>query len=329
MNHHEAPPLLLTLALSSYALMQGHVLAQSISTLTLTHDEGRATIKKNPQRVVAMDEEALGWLAALSVQGRVVGIGSTYFEPSDLQGGKLKPNVLKEGFYGRVGLKNPTYIGSWTAPNLETLTALKPDLIVRLTWDGNQNYDKLSKIAPTVGYKEGSAGFWQKGLRDLAKVFGKQVEAEKVIKQVADVNRANARKLLTAGTFKKYDKVVVVAPFTGGNNWVYTDVRLIPDLRTLGFKDGLKAGKSTLGVGSGSQISDEALLSLDKKTLVVLFPPGGKYDGADAFLKTPVGQKLKAQSVVYRPEAFAPYSGPLTSIRNSNEVTKLILQKVK
>lgn len=317
----------LTLALGAFAATQGHVLAQQVAKMTLQHDEGRATVNRNPMRVVALDEEALGWLAALGLQSRVVGIGSTYLDPSDLQGGKVKPNVLKEGFYGRVGLNNPVYIGSWTAPNFETLTALKPDLIVRLTWDGNQNYDKLSKIAPTVGYKEGGAGFWQKGLRDLAKVFGKQVEAEKVIKQVADVNRSNAKKLLAAGVFGKYNKVVVLAPFTGGNNWVYTDVRLIPDLRALGFKDGLKLGKSTLGVGA--QVSDEALLGLDKKTLVVLFPPGGKYDGADAFLKTPVGQRLKAQSLIYRPEAFAPYSGPLTSIRNSNEVTQLILAKVK
>lgn len=320
-------PLPLTLALGTYLLTQGLVLAQTQGTVTLKHDEGTATIRKNPQRIVVMDEEALGWLAALGLSDRVVGLGSTYFTPSDLSGGKLKPEVLKRGFYGRVKLNNPAYIGDWTAPNLETITALKPDLIVRLTWDGNQNHDKLSKIAPTVGYKEGGPGFWQKGLRDLAKVFGKQVEAEKVIQQVADVNRANARKLLAAGAFKKYDKVVVVAPFAGGNNWVYTDVRLIPDLRALGFRDGLKAGKATLGVGA--QISDEALLGLDKKTLLVLFPPGGKYDGADAFLKTPVGQKLRAQSIVYRPEAFAPYSGPLVSIRNSNEVTRLILDKVK
>ena len=320
-------PLPLTLALGTYLLTQGLVLAQTQGTVTLKHDEGTATIRKTPQRIVVMDEEALGWLAALGLSDRVVGLGSTYFTPSDLSGGKLKPEVLKRGFYGRVKLNNPAYIGDWTAPNLEAITALKPDLIVRLTWDGNQNHDKLSKIAPTVGYKEGGAGFWQKGLRDLAKVFGKQVEAEKVIKQVADVNRANARKLLAAGTFKKYDKAVVVAPFAGGNNWLYNDVRLMPDLRTLGFKDGLKLGASTLGVGA--QVSDEALLTLDRKTLVVLFPPGGKYDGADAFLKTPVGQKLKAQSVVYRPEAFAPYSGPLTSIRNSNEVTRLILEKVK
>lgn len=296
-------------------------------TLTVKHDEGTATVKKNPGRVIAMDEEALGWLAALGVSDRVVGLGSTYFSPTDLSGGKIKNDVLKRGFYGRIDLKNPAYIGDWQAPNLETITALKPDLIVRLTWDGNQNHDKLSRVAPTVGYKEAGSGFWQKGLRDLARVFGKQVQAERVIKQVADTHRANARKLLAAGVFKTYPKVVVVAPFAGGSNWIYTDVRLIPDLRALGFRDGLKPKEGSLGVGS--QISDEALLGLDKRTLVVLFPPGGKYNGADAFLKTPVGQRLRAQSVVYVPEEFSPYSGPLVSVRHSNELTRLILEKVK
>ncbi len=303
------------------------LLAASAQAVTIRHDEGAATLGGVPKRIVAMDEEALGWLAALGVSDRVVGLGSTYFTPADLSGGKLKPEVLKRGFYGRVNLNSPAFVGDWTAPNLETITALKPDLIVRLTWDGNQNYDKLSKVAPTVGFKEGGPGFWQAGLRALAKVFGKQADAERVIKQVSDTNRANAAKLRQAGVFSKYDKVVVVAPFAGGSTWVYSTVRLIPDLRALGFKDGLNLGKSTLGVGT--QISDEALLGLDKKTLVVLFPPGGKYNGADAFLKTPAGQKLRGQSVLYVPEDFSPYSGPLVSLRNSSELTRLILEKVK
>jgi len=299
----------------------------SAQTLTLKHDEGTATVRKDPQRVVVMDEEALGWMFALGLGERVVGLGSTYLTPAQLSGGKLKPEVLKQGFYRRGKLGNPAYIGSWTAPSLETLTALRPDLIVRLTWDGNQNYDKLSRVAPTVGYQEGAPGFWQKGLRDLARVFGRQVQAERVIKEVADTHRAGARKLLAAGVFKKYPKVVVIAPFAGGNNWIYTSTRLIPDLRALGFRDGLKPGKVTLGVGA--QISDEALLGLDRQTLVVLFPPGGAYNGADAFLKTPVGQHLKAQSILYVPEDFSPYSGPLVSVRNSTELTRLILEKIK
>ncbi|WP_161880785.1 ABC transporter substrate-binding protein [Deinococcus alpinitundrae] len=316
--------LLLSLVLLPAAAAQSN---RQITALTLKHDEGTTTVKANPQRIVVMDEEALGWMFALGLGDRVVGLASSYLSPTDISGGKVKPALLKTGFYARGRLNNPSFVGSWTAPNLETILALRPDLIVRLTWDGNQNYDKLSKIAPTVGYQEGGPGFWQKGLRDLARVFGKQVQAEQIIKRAADANRADARKLLSAGVFKKYDKVVVLAPFSGGNTWAYSRVRLIDDLRALGFKDGLRLGTATLGIGA--QISDEALLGIDQKTLVVLFPPGGQYNGADAFLKTPVGQRLQAQSVLYTPEAFSPYSGPLTSIRNSDEVTRLILDKLK
>lgn len=133
-RRYEDLPLLLTLILGAYAATRGFVLAQGLTTITIKHDEGSATIKKNPQRIIAMDEESLGWLAALGLQDRIVGIGSTYFEPADLNGTRIKPEVLERGFYGRVNLKNPAYIGNWETPNLETLTALKPDLIVRLTW---------------------------------------------------------------------------------------------------------------------------------------------------------------------------------------------------
>ncbi|AWN23042.1 iron ABC transporter substrate-binding protein [Deinococcus irradiatisoli] len=317
-------PLMLPLLFGAAAVQ---VAAAQTQTLTIQHDEGRTSVPGRPQRVVVLDEEALGWMFALGLGDRVVGLGSSYLTPGDLSGGKLKPGVLGSGFYARGALKNPSFVGSWTTPNFETITALKPDLIVRLTWEGNQNYDKLSRIAPTLGYQESGAGFWQKGLRDLARIFGKQVQAETVIKQAADVNRTNARKLLAAGVFKTYDKVVVLAPFSGNSIWAYSRVRLIDDLKALGFKDGLKVGAATLGVGA--QVSEEALLNLSPKTLVVLFPPGGQYDGAEAFLKTAVGQRLKAQSVLYTPEAFSPYSGPLTSIRNSNEVTRLILDKLK
>jgi len=299
----------------------------SAQTLTVTHDEGRTTLKPNPARVVVMDEEALGWMYALDLADRVVGIGSAYLTPADITNGRVKPAVLNTGFYARGKPADPAYIGSWVTPNLETILTLKPDLIVRLTWQGNQNYDKLSKIAPTVGYQEGGKGFWQKGLRDLARIFGRQEHAERVIKHVADTNRANAGKLRDAGVFRKYPKVVVLAPFAGGSNWLYTSVRLIDDLRALGFRDGLRPGNVTLGIGTN--ISDEALLGLGKDTLVVLFPPGGKYNGAEAFLNTPAGQRLKNQSVLYVPEDFSPYSGPLVSVRNSNDLTRLILAHVK
>ncbi|ADV65992.1 ABC transporter substrate-binding protein [Deinococcus maricopensis] len=314
----------LPLLLATTALLS----AASAQTLTIKHDEGTTTVKKDPKRLVVLDEEALGWIYALGLGDRVVGLGSSMLSPTDLTAsGKIKPERIKGTFLARGNINNARFVGSWTAPNLETILALKPDMIVRLTWAGNQNYDKLSRIAPTVGYREDATGFWKTGLRDLARVFNRQEQAENIIRQVAETHRTNARKLLSAGAFTKYPKVVVISPFQGGSNYIYTKTRLIEDMRALGFKDGLSVNTATLGVGA--VISDEALLSLDKRTLVVLFPPGGQYNGAAAFLNSPVGQRLKAQTVVYTPEANSPWSGPLVSIRNSSEVTNLILQHLK
>ncbi|WP_102128024.1 ABC transporter substrate-binding protein [Deinococcus planocerae] len=302
--------------------------AASAQTVTLKHDEGTAQVTRDPKRLVVLDEGALDMIYALGLGDRVVGLGSAVTGPDGLTaGGFLKPEVLRTGFLARGKLNNPRFVGGWTSPNLETILSLKPDLIVRSTWEGNQNYDRLSRIAPTAGFREDAPGFWQGSLRNLARVFGRQVQAERVIKQAADTNRANARRLAAAGVFRKYPKVVVVSPFTGGSTWLYNEVRLIDDLRALGFKDGLRAPSTTLGVGA--QISDEALLNLDKQTLVVIMPPAGQYNGGDAFLKSAVGQRLRGQSVVYNLEANSPWSGPLVSIRNSNDVTRLILEAVK
>lgn len=63
------------------------------------------------------------------------------------------------------------------------------------------------------------------------------------------MNCVNVRKLLVVGVFKKYDKVVVVVFFVGGNNWVYSNVWLIFDLWVFGFKDGLNIKVIILNVG--------------------------------------------------------------------------------
>lgn len=319
--------------LSPYALATAALLLLGLGAsaqngpLIIQHDEGTAQIAGVPERLLVMDEEALGWVYALNLEDRVVGLGSSYLTPDMLQGGKVKADVLERGFFGHGRLNEPASVGSWTAPNLETITALAPDLTVRLTWDGNENYDKLSAVSPTLGYKEGGPDFWKRAITDLGKIFGREERAAAIIKLPDNVNRYNRAALEAAGVFTRFPKVVVVAPFAGGSNWVYTSTRLIDDLRALGFKDGIELSDTTLGVGA--EISEEALLGLDDQTLVVVFPPGGEYNGAAEFMSSAVGQRLAGQTVLYEPEEFSPYSGPLTQARNSNLVTKAVLDFVR
>lgn len=307
--------------------------ARAQTTLSVKHDEGTTQVKANPQRVVVLDEEMLGWMYALGLGGRVVGVGGPRVQPSDFSAaGAIRPERARVGFLGR-GALNPAarFVGTWTAPNLETIAALKPDLILRSTWAGNTNYDNLSRIAPTVGYAEAQAGYWRDDLRAVARIFGKQVQAEQVIKTVADTNRVNGQKLLAAGAFRKYPKVVVISPFPGGTNYVNSAKRVIDDLKALGFGDALNGrAKTTLGIAS--VISDETLVNLDKKTLVVLLPPG-RDDSAkaalDGFLASVVGQRLKDQIISYEMEPYSPWTGPLVSTKVSGDLTRLVLEKVK
>ncbi|KQR22717.1 ABC transporter substrate-binding protein [Deinococcus sp. Leaf326] len=302
----------------------------SAQTLPIKHDEGNTQVRANPQRVVVLDEEMLGWMYALGLGNRVVGIGGPRVQPSDFTAaGTIKPDRAKVGFLGR-GALNPAakFVGTWTAPNLETIAALKPDLILRSTWAGNQNYDNLSKIAPTIGYAEAQPTYWQTSFRALARVFGKQVQAETVIKGVADTNRVNGQKLLAAGAFRKYPKVVVISPFPGGTTYVNSAKRVIDDLKALGFSDALTGrAKTTLGVAS--VISDEVLLNLDKRTLVVVLPPSRDDSALAGFLASAVGQRLKDQLLPYEMEQFSPWTGPLVSTKVSGDLTRLVLEKVK
>ncbi|MFN3431471.1 MAG: biotin/lipoyl-containing protein, partial [Candidatus Sericytochromatia bacterium] len=55
---------------SAAPVANGHKALAAPATLTLKHDEGAATVPLNPARIVALDEEALGWIYALGVSSR-------------------------------------------------------------------------------------------------------------------------------------------------------------------------------------------------------------------------------------------------------------------
>jgi iron complex transport system substrate-binding protein len=114
-----------------------------------------------------------------------------------------------------------------TGPNYEKIAALRPDLIVAVYSEIDRAaYDKLSRIAPTVGRTKGEkepfSAPWQDNALHIAKALGKAEEGEKMVAGIQ--GKLDAAKRDHPG-FADQTAVVLswykdsVAPFTS------TDVR--------------------------------------------------------------------------------------------------------
>lgn len=88
-------------------------------------------------------------------------------------------------------------LGDKVSPSIEKILSIEPDYILATEYH-DKNYDSLEKIAPVITlntkdiYED-----WQYGLRTVAKIIGKEDEAEQVIdKMMSDI--ATGREALTS-----------------------------------------------------------------------------------------------------------------------------------
>ena len=108
-----------------------------IETITYAAVNGDIKIPKNPQRIVVLANQYVGYFLALG----------------------LKPAGITEN-----PLSNPYFAGKLDGvqnlgdgSSLEKILDLKPDLII--VYDGTKNIEQLAKIAPTVAIKYGDKNF--------------------------------------------------------------------------------------------------------------------------------------------------------------------------
>ncbi|GAA1805360.1 iron-siderophore ABC transporter substrate-binding protein [Actinomadura chokoriensis] len=144
--------------------------------VTITHKLGTAKIESAPERVVALGEVDQDTLLALGVtpvgMAELTGVqpdGLAPWTAPKLTGGK--PKLLKAGEAGF---------------NLEEIAALRPDLILAGgDFYIDKEYDKLSKLAPTVAYQTGPAeDSWQQIALQAAKAVGKEAEGRTLVGEV-------------------------------------------------------------------------------------------------------------------------------------------------
>ncbi|MEO1182906.1 MAG: iron-siderophore ABC transporter substrate-binding protein [Cyanobacteria bacterium J06636_28] len=133
---------------------------------TVEHAMGRSQVPTKPQRVVVLDTAPLDAVLALGIKpvGTVVS-------------GQL-PDYLDN----RVEGIEP--VGKTAQPNLETVSKIKPDLILGSKISHEKLYGQLSQIAPTV-LTEGSGreNDWQKNLRLYARALDRPEQAEQLLQE--------------------------------------------------------------------------------------------------------------------------------------------------
>jgi ABC-type Fe3+-citrate transport system substrate-binding protein len=113
---------------------------------TVKHDLGTTTITGNPTRVVALEYSFVDALVAVGMSP--VGVAD------DDQRNRIIPALRdKVGEYKSVGLR--------ATPNIQVITALKPDLIVADSGRHKAIYAQLSKIAPTIAYPSLNGNYQQ------------------------------------------------------------------------------------------------------------------------------------------------------------------------
>jgi iron complex transport system substrate-binding protein len=241
------------------------------ATRTIKHDLGTTTVTGDPKRVVALEFSFVDALVA-------VGIAPVGVADDD------KPERIIPGLKDKVG--NYKSVGLRATPNIQVITALKPDLILADSGRHKAIYAQLSKIAPTVAYASLNGNYQQVmdgemsaaiALNKCDQMKARLAEHDKILTELkAKAKAGETRKALFAVSSDK--------EFTGFPPKAYTP----GVLALLGIK-------SPLADNSG-----DATVSLTLETVVstkpdIMFIAGQTGDTlADTWEKSPLWKQIPA-----------------------------------
>ena len=159
--------------------------SQTFKEKTIVHDLGTTKLKKVPKRIVILDNLYGEILNPLDITP----VGATTGQADSQEFSTLFKKQYKDAKVISV---------DWQGnPDLDKIAELKPDLIL-MTGEQEDLYEKLSEIAPTVGYQINTDENWDYHETSLkvAEIFDKRDEMKK------DLDRLDAREAVFAENVK-------------------------------------------------------------------------------------------------------------------------------
>ncbi|WP_232291884.1 iron-siderophore ABC transporter substrate-binding protein [Frankia sp. QA3] len=138
--------------------------------VTLKNKFGTAVVPAQPKRIIALSYEE-DTLATLGIT------------PIAYAKNEYKADGVFPWLQGKIDLSKSTALDTSGDLNLEQVAALRPDLILATNFYSLADYyDRLSKIAPTVGYTD-DAGIatWQENSTIIGKAVGRDADVQKAV----------------------------------------------------------------------------------------------------------------------------------------------------
>ncbi|KGX86185.1 siderophore ABC transporter substrate-binding protein [Pontibacillus litoralis] len=221
---------------------------EATEEITVKHELGETTVKKNPENVVVFDYGALDTLDQLGVD--VAGVAQSSNIPDYLSEYKDEEKYENAG-----GLKEPDF---------EKIHSMEPEIILISGRQGS-HYEKLSEIAPTIYVGVDSENYiesFKKNVTVLGEIFGKEKEAKQELETIqTSIDELNK-------TTSESDEKGLVILSTGGKVTAYG-----PGSRFGMIHDefGVKAARDDIEkAGHGMSISFEFISETDPDYLFVI-----------------------------------------------------------
>lgn len=213
--------------------------ATKSTSYTVEHAMGTTEIKDTPKRVVVLTNEGTEALLALGI--KPVGAVQAF-------SGNPWYNHLTDK------LEGVEVVGFESEINLEKIASLKPDLIIGNKLRQEKDYEKLSKIAPTV-FSETLRGDWKENFTLYSKAVNQEAKGKEVLTAYEDKVLALKEKLGD----KTNQEVSFVRFMADKSRIYYTDsfsgvifdslgFKRVPEQAEL-FKDNAKLGNLAVEVG--------------------------------------------------------------------------------